>query len=149
MASVMSAYNSVNGEWCGQNQALLTDILKDEWGFEGFVMTDFIFGMRDAKKAALAGQDLEMPFAMIHNRDLKALVEAGEVPMERIDDAALRLLRQQMRFARATTRRTTAREVVGCEAHRALAREAAVKSIVLLKNEGGSAAAARPSSGWR
>ena len=64
VASVMSAYNSVNGEWAGQNRALLTDILKDAWGFDGFVVTDFIFGMRDAKTAALAGQDVEMPFAL-------------------------------------------------------------------------------------
>ncbi|RPJ49703.1 MAG: glycoside hydrolase family 3 protein, partial [Chloroflexi bacterium] len=136
VASVMSSYNSMNGEWCGQNKALLTDILKDEMGFEGFVLTDFIFGMRDSKKAALAGQDLEMPFAMIHNRDLKALVEAGEVPMERIDDAALRLLKQQIRFATGHNPQDYGPEVVGCEAHRTLAREAAVKSIVLLKNEG-------------
>ena len=52
VAAVMSAYNSVNGEWCGQNQMLLTDILKEQWGFEGFVLTDFMFGMRDAQKAA-------------------------------------------------------------------------------------------------
>jgi beta-glucosidase len=62
VAAVMSAYNSANGEWCGQNKELLTDILKEQWGFQGFVLTDFIFGMRDAKKAALAGQNLEMPF---------------------------------------------------------------------------------------
>ena len=99
-------------------------------------MTDFIFGMRDSKKAALAGQDVEMPFAMIHNRDLKALVEAGEVPLERIDDAALRVLRQQIRFASGRDPQDYGPEVVGCAAHRALAREAAVKSIVLLKNEG-------------
>src|SRR5512141_561452 len=49
VASIMSAYNSVNGEWCGQNYALLTEILKQEWSFQGFVMTDFIWGMRDSK----------------------------------------------------------------------------------------------------
>jgi beta-glucosidase len=136
VASVMSAYNSVNGEWCGQNPMLLNDILKEEWGFDGFVLTDFIFGMRDSKKAALGGQDLEMPFAMIHNRDLKALVEAGEVPMSRIDDAVLRLLRQQIRFAQGRDPRAYSAESVGSEANRALAREAAEKSIVLLKNEG-------------
>jgi beta-glucosidase len=64
VAGVMSAYNSVNGEWCGQNRTLLTDILKQRWGFAGFVMTDFVMGLRDAKTAILAGQDLEMPFQM-------------------------------------------------------------------------------------
>lgn len=137
VAAIMSAYNSVNGEWCGQNYTLLTEILKEEWGFQGFVMTDFIFGMRDSKKAALAGQDVEMPFAMIHNRDLKTLVEYGDVPIGRIDDAVLRVLHQQIRFAQGRNPQDYPLEVVGCEAHRRIAREAAEKSIVLLKNEGG------------
>jgi beta-glucosidase len=136
VASIMSAYNSVNGEWCGQNYALLTEILKQQWGFQGFVMTDFIFGMRDSKKAALAGQDIEMPFDMIHRQHLKGLVERGEVPVERIDDAALRVLRQQVRFAQGRDPREYSLDVVGSEAHRKLAREVAEKSIVLLKNEG-------------
>jgi beta-glucosidase len=136
VASIMSAYNSVNGEWCGQNYVLLTQILKQQWGFRGFVMTDFIFGMRDSKKAALAGQDIEMPFDMIHRQHLKSLVERGEVPVERIDDAALRVLRQQIRFAQGRDPREYSLEVVGSEAHRKLAREAAEKAIVLLKNEG-------------
>jgi beta-glucosidase len=136
VASIMSAYNSMNGEWCGQNPELLSSILKGYWGFKGFVMTDFMFGMRSSKKAALAGQDVEMPFAMIHNRDLKALVEAGEVPLSRIDDAALRVLRQEIRFASGRDPQAYRPEVVGCAEHRALAREAAVKSIVLLKNDG-------------
>src|SRR5512138_486312 len=136
VASIMSAYNSVNGEWCGQNYVLLTQILKQQWGFQGFVMTDFIFGMRDSKKAALAGQDIEMPFDMIHRQHLKGLVERGEVPVERIDDAALRVLRQQIRFAQGRDPREYSLDVAGCEAHRKIAREAAEKSIVLLKNEG-------------
>jgi beta-glucosidase len=136
VASVMSAYNSVNGEWCGQNKTLLHDILKEQWGFQGFVLTDFIWGMRDAKKAAFAGQDLEMPFQNLYCRYLKGLVERGEVPLARIDDAALRLLRQQVRFAQGRNPSDYTSDVVGCEAHRQLAREAAQKSIVLLKNEG-------------
>ena len=137
VASVMSAYNSVNGEWCGQNRELLTGVLKVRWGFQGFVVTDFIFGMRDAKKAALAGQDIEMPFGVLFRRDLKGLVERGEVPVERVDDAALRILREQVRFGQGRNPRDYGPEIVGCETHRRLAREAAQKSIVLLKNEGG------------
>jgi len=133
VAAVMSAYNGVNGEWCGQNEVLLTDILKEQWGFAGYVLTDFIFGMRDAKKAVLAGQDLEMPFQMHYHQHLKHLVESGEVPLERIDDAVHRLLRQQLRMVRPGTYDA---EQVGSESHRALAREAAEKSVVLLQNAG-------------
>ena len=134
VAAIMSAYNSVNGEWCGQNKHLLTDILKEQWGFEGFVLTDFIFGIRDAKKAALAGQDMEMPFQMHYHQHLKRLVESGEIPLERIDDAVQRLLRQQLRLLQPES---YDEEQVGCESHRAIAREAAQKSIVLLQNTGG------------
>jgi beta-glucosidase len=133
VAAVMSAYNSVNGEWCGQNKVLLTDILKKKWGFTGYVLTDFMFGMRDAKKAVLAGQDLEMPFQMHYHQDLKRLVESGSVPMEVIDDSVLRLLRQQLRLLQPNDYDAAQ---VGNEANRALAREAAEKSIVLLQNEG-------------
>ena len=135
VASVMSAYNGVNGEWCGQNRALLTDVLKSDWGFKGYVVTDFIFGMRDSKKAALAGQDVEMPFAMLFDRDLKGLIDRGEVPLARVDDAALRVLRQQVRFGQGRDPAAYRSEIVGCAAHREIAREAAQKSIVLLKND--------------
>ena len=133
VAAVMSAYNSVNGEWCGQNKVLLTDILKKEWGFEGYVLTDFIFGMRDAKQAALAGQDLEMPFQLHYHQHLKRLVENGDVPSVLIDEAVLRLLRQQLRLIRSDSYDAAQ---VGSESNRALAREAAEKSIVLLQNKG-------------
>ncbi|MBN2002353.1 MAG: glycoside hydrolase family 3 C-terminal domain-containing protein [Anaerolineae bacterium] len=133
VAAVMSSYNSANGEWCGQNKVLLTDILKQKWGFSGYVLTDFMFGMRDAEKAALAGQDLEMPFQMHYHQHLKGLVENGNVPMEVIDDSVLRLLRQQLRLLQPGDY-DAAR--VGSEANRALAREAAEKSIVLLQNKG-------------
>jgi beta-glucosidase len=137
VAAVMTSYNSVNGEWAGQSRALITDILKKMWGFDGFVVTDFITGMRDAKIAALAGQDVEMPFATIYAQHLKRLVEQGSVPAARIDDAALRVLRQQLRFAAGRDPGAYPPEVVGCEAHRRIAREVAEKGIVLLKNEGG------------
>ena len=135
VASVMTAYNSMNGEWCGQSALLIRDILKREWGFEGFTLSDFIFGMRDAKTAVLARQDLEMPFRSLYARDLAGLVETGEVPLELVDDSVRRILRQQFRFAECPGDYSPG--VVGCEAHRALALEAAEKSIVLLKNAGG------------
>jgi beta-glucosidase len=132
VAAVMSSYNSMNGEWCGQNKVLLTDILKNEWGFKGFVLTDFIFGMADSEKAALAGQDIEMPFRMIHGQKLKGLVESGRVPMARIDDAVQRILTQQLKWVKPGN---YGKEEIGSKEHRALAREVASKSMVLLKNE--------------
>ena len=138
VACVMSAYNSVNGQWAGHSDELLTDILKTRWGFDGFVVTDWIFGMRDSRLAILGGQDLEMPFRMHHHRDLQRLVDAGEVPVTRIDDANLRMLRMQLRFAQSQTvdSKSVDSSVMGSQAHRQLALEAAQKSIVLLKNSG-------------
>jgi beta-glucosidase len=134
VASIMSAYNSVNGEWCGQNHRLLTTILKERWGFDGFVVSDWVFGIRDGVKAVNAGLDLEMPSRIfIDDRVAKAL-KRGAVTMSRVDDAALRLIRQQLRFD-VVGDGDYSPEVVACAAHRALAREAAAKGIVLLRNE--------------
>jgi beta-glucosidase len=133
-ASVMSAYNKVNGEFCGQNRRLLNEILKEEWGFEGCVISDFVFGLRDAKAGALAGLDVEMPFANLYSRFLPDLVERGEVPVEAVDDSALRTIRQQLRFEGVGEPDRYSQEAVASEEHRALAREAAQRSIVLLKN---------------
>jgi beta-glucosidase len=68
VASVMSAYNSVNGEWCGQHRTLLTDILRRQWGFDGFVISDFISGTRHAGRSVRAGLDIEMPFRMVRRQ---------------------------------------------------------------------------------
>lgn len=135
-ASLMSAYNSLNGEWASQNEALLTDILQQQWGFQGFVQSDWGFAVRDARKAALAGQHVEMPFRNVYYRFLPDLIKNGEVPAELVDDAALRFLRQLVKFGQGRDPRDYPPDVIGCEAHRRLAREAAQKSIVLLKNEG-------------
>lgn len=133
VASVMTAYNSVNGEWCGQNHELLTTILKQRWGFDGFVVSDWIFGLRDGVKAVNAGLDLEMPHRIFF-AGLGDAVARGDVAMSRIDDAVLRLLRQQLRFA-GPGDGNYGPEVLACAEHRALAREVATRSIVLLRNE--------------
>jgi beta-glucosidase len=131
--SVMTAYNRVNGLWCAQNRELLTTILKGRWGFQGFVVSDFIFGLRDGPAALEAGLDLEMPFRMIIEGSLEEALAAGTVTMERVDDAVRRLLRAQL----ALPSGDYPPSLRGCAAHRALAREAATTAIVLLKNDGG------------
>ncbi|MFN6339442.1 MAG: beta-glucosidase [Cyanobacteriota bacterium] len=129
--SVMSAYNQVNGLWCGQHPVLLEAILKRRWGFQGFVVTDFIFGLRDGVAGLLAGQDLEMPFRMIFQGSLPEALAAGRLPMARIDDAVLRQLRVRLRVPEGDEPPSLRR----CPAHLALAREAARQAIVLLRNE--------------
>jgi beta-glucosidase len=130
VACIMSAYNSVNGEYCGENEALLTGILKKRWGFRGFVITDFIFGLRDGAKAVRAGQDVEMPFRNQIAKNLERWVREGKVSIERVDDAVLRILTTQLEFAARPA------SAVDKKVHTALAREAAAKSIVVLKNDG-------------
>jgi beta-glucosidase len=132
--SVMSGYNKVNGDWCAQSRTLLTDILKDRWGFDGFVLTDFIFGVHDGAAALNAGLDLEMPMRLVLDADLPGALERGEVPLARVDDAVARMLRAQLALPDGSCP-AYAPDVLGSAEHRALAREAAQKSIVALKND--------------
>lgn len=133
-ACVMSAYNKVNGRYCGHNPHLLDDILRKEWGFDGPVMSDFVLGIRSGM-AANAGLDIEMPLTIHFGWRLMRLVKRGKVPAEVIDRAVLRILRQKIRFAPVGQPERYRPESVVSPEHRALAREAARKSMVLLKNE--------------
>ncbi len=134
-AAVMSAYNKVNGEHCGHNAHLLRDILKHDWNFTGFVISDFAFGIRDGRAAILGGLDIEMPFTQHYGQKLKKLVESDQVSEALIDEAVLRILRQKIRFAQVGEPDRYGPQAVVSEAHRALAREAASKAMVLLKND--------------
>jgi beta-glucosidase len=79
-AAVMSAYNKYQGEHCGHNDYLLNRVLKDEWGFDGFVISDFIFGVRDTVKGANGGLDVEMPNSNWFSvKKLKAEIARGTV----------------------------------------------------------------------
>ena len=78
-ASLMSAYNKVNGDFCGENRHLLTDILCDDWGFKGFVSTDWIMGLHDGVKGVKAGLDVEMPFKNHYGKELEAAIAKGSV----------------------------------------------------------------------
>jgi beta-glucosidase len=135
VASVMSAYNSVNGAWCGHNRALLSDVLRDEWGFEGFVISDWIFGMREAGPSLHAGLDVEMPYRMVRAQHLRGALERGECSWEEVDRAALRIVATLLRFDAVLSAPSPSAAVLGSPAHRALAREVAARSVVLLRNE--------------
>lgn len=132
-AAVMSAYNKVNGVYCGENEHLLTAVLKKRWGFKGFVMSDFWWGVYDGRRSLAAGLDLEMPFKR-YFADLDEALEDGSVSTARLDDAVRRLLAQHVRFASVGEPGRYRSETVAGAEHRALAREAAAASMVLLKN---------------
>jgi beta-glucosidase len=135
VAAVMSAYNSVNGEWCGENKALLTGVLRDEWGFRGFVISDWIFGVRDAGRSVLAGLDVEMPYRMVRASGLRAAIDSGDVAWSDVDRAVERVVSTRDRFDEVLSKPPPDIEILACKEHRELAREAAAKSVVLLRNE--------------
>jgi beta-glucosidase len=132
----MSAYNSVNGEWCGQNRALLTDVLRQEWGFEGFVISDWIFGLRDAATSVAAGLDVEMPYRMVRATHLPRALDEGEVSWDEVSDAVVRIVSTLLRFDGVLSAPAPERDVVDSAPHRELARLTAARSVVLLRNEG-------------
>jgi beta-glucosidase len=141
--AVMSAYNSVNGTWAGENRHLLTDVLRDLWGFQGFVMTDFVWGLRHPVESLAAGQEVEMPFRQQRARTLPTAARDGRLVRADVLRAARRLLGAQIRFA-LRAKDKPEEGVVGCAEHRALAREAAVAGTVLLRNEVVDGAAVLP-----
>lgn len=131
--SVMSSYNSVNGTWAGQNPQLLNEILRGQWGFAGFVMTDFVWGLRDPVGSVTAGQDLEMPFRQQRAATLPQALADGRLTRDDASEAARRLLSTQVRYA-VRAEPTPPSEVVACAEHLELAREAASLGSVLLRN---------------
>jgi len=140
-ASVMSAYNKVNGVYCGEQPLLLDEILREDWGFRGFVESDWFLGTRSTAPSLNAGMDIEMPAAFRYADDkLEEAVASGELTEEVIHRSARRSVYQKIAWRVAPDgvagRLRPDPEVVECDAHVALAREAAEKSIVLLKNEG-------------
>jgi beta-glucosidase len=133
--SVMSSYNSVNGAFAGENKVLLTDILRDEWDFEGFVTSDWVGGTHDAVQSLEAGMDIEMPLRLLRARVLPKALRDGRVSRETVLRSARRILATCLRhYAERDDAEPTAAAVAAPE-HRALACEVAVTGSVLLKNE--------------
>jgi beta-glucosidase len=134
--SVMSAYNKVNGEYCGESRTLLTDILRHEWGFSGFVHSDWIMGVHSVWGAA-AGLDVENPEPRVWGEKLLAAVDAGTLAPSVIDTACRRILTTLYAITSAEDPLPAyTPDMVASPAHEALALEAAEKSAVLLKNDG-------------
>jgi beta-glucosidase len=133
-ASVMSAYNSVNGQFCSENEHLLRQILKTDWGFDGFVLSDWLFATHSTLGSALNGLDLEMPIADVYGEPLLEAVRNGDVPESVVDDAVRRMVRKKLEHE-LDQPSDLDESVLGNDEHLALAREAAVKGSVLLRNE--------------
>ncbi|MBI5957595.1 MAG: glycoside hydrolase family 3 C-terminal domain-containing protein [Chloroflexi bacterium] len=136
-ASVMGAYNLFNDDHCCESHTLLTDILRDDWGFEGFVISDFVAGVRDTKKAIEAGLDIEMPMPIHYQRNLLKAVEEGRVSEENVNTAVLRILRTLLVFENTPEKMAYSMDLVASKEHTELAREVAEKSMVLIKNAKG------------
>lgn len=156
--AVMAAYNAINGTPCHENGRLLKDILRDEWGFDGYVVSDCSGIARlwdahkryenpsDAAAAAInAGVDLECgsysPYEHFYTAFLEEQVEKGNVSEKRIDEAVVRVLSARIRAGQFDDESKLpwaklSLDVIGCRKHSDLSYEAAVKSAVLLKNSG-------------
>ena len=129
--TVMCAYNKLNGTYCSEHHELLVDILKNEWGFEGLVVSDW-GAVHDRVKALRGGLDLEMPGPQPHRT--QAVIEAaraGALDEAVLDEAARRIL--NIVFKAAASRKGGAFDKA---AHHALARQVAGEGMVLLKNNG-------------
>ena len=132
-ATVMCAYNRVNGTYCSEHRRLLTEILRDEWGYTGVVVSDW-GAVNQRVKGLAAGLDLEMPGSRGQNDALLVkAIEAGELDETVLDRAVERLLTLTLRLTGVLKEDAS----YDRNAHHALARQVAGEAAVLLKNEGG------------
>lgn len=139
VASVMSAYNLLNGDFCGENRHLLTELLRGGLGFEGFVISDWILGLRDGPESVRAGLNVEMPFRMIRSQTLRAAIDSGELSLEQVDELVVQTIGTCLRFDavqdwKAQRKLHTRETAILTQEHLALSRRAAAEGMVLLEN---------------
>lgn len=131
VASVMCAYPRVNGDFACENKAYLNDILREEWKFNGFVISDF-GATHSTVKSMIAGLDAEFPTGRFYSDALKKAVESGDVPQATLDEALIRRFSKMIEFGLfGPQKKTPALEVLK---DGAASRKIAEESMVLLKN---------------
>jgi beta-glucosidase len=131
-AAVMCAYNRVNGDYSCENSYLLTDVLKKDWRFKGFVLSDWQ-GTHSTAKASAAGLDHEEPGEIFYGEAMKEAVESGKVPMAEVDDHVRRILRAM--FGTGVIDDPPEKSVVDVEGGSEIAEKIEEQAIVLLRNE--------------
>lgn len=131
--TVMSSYNQMNGQYTQQNKDLLTTVLRDEWGFNGIVMTDW--GAKEGTvKAVKAGNDLMEPGNQVEFERIVAGVKSGEISQDELNTNVRRMLQYIVRTPRFKGYKYS--DKPDTKAHAALTREAGAQGMVLLKNNG-------------
>lgn len=133
-ASVMSSYNLYQGVKCGHHNYLLNEVLKKEWDFDGFIMSDFGFGVTDTVEAVNGGQNMEMCGTVFFGNKLVEAVREGKVPEKNIDDSALRIVRTLLAFEDAYDKEYGC-STLACKKHIDLALKSAREGITLIQNE--------------
>ena len=132
VAAVMCSYNRFNGDYACENKYLLTDLLKKDWNFKGFVVSDW-GGTHSAAKASAAGLDHEEPGWIFYSDELKQDVESGKVPTTELDDHVRRILRAM--FATGVVDDPPKKGVVDVIGNMEISQHIAEQSTVLLKND--------------
>jgi beta-glucosidase len=133
-AAVMCSYNRVDGIYACENKYLLTDVLKKDWGFKGFVLSDWQ-GTHSTEKASAAGLDHEEPGEIFYGDEFKKAVEAGKIPATELDDHVRRILRSM--FATGVVDDPPVKSVVDIMGGFEVAQRIAEQGTVLLKNDNG------------
>jgi beta-glucosidase len=132
VAAVMCSYNRVQGDFACENKYLLTDVLKKDWNFKGFVVSDWQ-GTHSTAKASAAGLDHEEPGEIFYGDTMEKAVESGKIPMAEVDDHVHRILRSM--FATGVIDDPAEKSVVDVEGGFEVAQRIEEQSIVLLKND--------------
>lgn len=134
--AVMTSYNQLNGEWCGQSRKVITDLLRNEMGFKWLVMTDW-WSVWDAEKIVKSGQDLEMPGKKFLQNDAARLLKEGKITQAEIDRMVKSIVRTCIAAGLYDRPVKDAFFLTKYGEHESVALQAGREAVVLLKNEGG------------